>query len=204
MHDYAHNSSGSSMCRVLCTPIMRKELLRGCRYVLHPNKVKPSRLKTILPGMYAEAPSLSGAEGSRARPPRTTPLWQTHPPPRVPARGEYVEIRNCKNPTVSEAQMRSYNQFTTALDSRHTDRWVDTLSQVRVSPPRGLWVFAFVFSTEPASHRGAPCVGHGGTHSRKGFWSIISAKDPLKFGISCRGACVRSNGAMLNTYVTPE
>ena len=102
-------------------------------YVLHPNEVKPFRLKTILPGMYAEAPALSGAEGYRARPPRKVPLWKTHPPPRVPARGEYVEIRNCKDKTVSEEQMRSYNRFTTALDSRHTERWVDTINQSHVA-----------------------------------------------------------------------
>jgi hypothetical protein len=102
-------------------------------YVLHPNEVKPFRLKTILPGMYAEAPALSGAEGYRARPPRKAPLWKTHPPPRVPARGEYIEIRNCREKTVSEEQLRSYNRFTTALDSRHTERWVDTIKQSHVA-----------------------------------------------------------------------
>mmetsp|Transcript_100 Transcript_100/g.227 ORF Transcript_100/g.227 Transcript_100/m.227 type:complete len:664 (-) Transcript_100:168-2159(-) len=89
-------------------------------FIQHTPEVTPLRLRTILPGMYAEPPSTAGVDGSIARPPRPFPL-------NAPGASRPKKVLHVKPYETKTADPEQYRMFTTAMDTRNTGRWVQTL-----------------------------------------------------------------------------
>jgi hypothetical protein len=91
-------------------------------FIQHIPEVSPIRLRTILPGLYAQPPAIAGVGGTMARPPRPFPLNA----PGASCPQKIMHVKPCEIKT-AQSRLEEFRRFTTERDSRHTDRWLHTL-----------------------------------------------------------------------------